>query len=249
MKKIKAHFFWHGKLSLYEYACIASFVHHGFDVIVWSYENLKLPLGATNKNASEILSKDLLFQFEMPKGNVGSIAAFSDLFRLEVIKKCSGWWFDTDCICLKNVEEFFKLNNFQNVVAGWEDKKLINNAVISMTPELSEKCINKINLLSKENNNRFKWGQTGPGLITSVVEENNLFNEILPSSMFYPIHWKNALDVIDPEKTEEVEQKCVNSNVYHYWSEIFSRNNIDKSILPTKDTFLFKHFDYYIKTY
>ena len=107
MKKIIAHFFWHGNLSLYEYSCIGSFVKNDFDVIVWSYDKLLLPPGAKNKDANDVLSKELLFKFEMPKGNLGSIAAFSDLFRLEVIKKFGGWWFDTDCICIKD-QKFFQ---------------------------------------------------------------------------------------------------------------------------------------------
>jgi hypothetical protein len=243
MKKITAHFFWHGNLSLYEYGCISSFVKNNFNVNVWSYDQLKLPNGATHMDASKVLSKDLLFNFEMPKGNVGSIAAFSDLFRLEVIKNFGGWWFDTDCICLRSEEEFRVINNYNNLVAGWENDKIINNAVISMTPALAKTCIDKVNILSKENKNRFKWGETGPSLITSTVKENNLFDEILPSSAFYPINWRNALDALDPNKTDTIETESKNAYVYHYWSEIFSRNKINKLILPQYGSFLYKHFN------
>jgi hypothetical protein len=111
-----------------------------------------------------------------------------------------------------------------------------------MTAELASVCIDKINVLSVENKNRFRWGETGPSLITSIVEQYKLSDEILPSSAFYPVHWKNALDVIDANKTDVVENQSKNSYIYHYWSEIFSRNKINKSIMPQEGSFLYSHF-------
>jgi hypothetical protein len=245
MKKQIAHFFWHGKITLYEYACIGSFVKNNFEVNVWSYDNLKLPTGAINKNAAEILPKEMLFNFEMPRGNAGSLAAFSDVFRLTVIKEKGGWWFDTDCVCLKSQDEFVKLTNDVDIVAGWEDNKTVNNAVIFMSRDLIEKCLGKLKKLCLKNKNIFEWGESGPLLITELVKENNLNSKILPPEKFYPLYFKYAIDALDPSMTLKIESLTKNSFVYHYWSEVFNRKKINKMELPHKDSYLFKYLEPY----
>ena len=60
MKKIKttANFFWsNSDISLYEYAYLKSFLNNNFEVNVYSFQKLKLPKGASLKNAAQILHK------------------------------------------------------------------------------------------------------------------------------------------------------------------------------------------------
>jgi hypothetical protein len=241
MNKQIAHFFWHGDISIYEYACIGSFVKNNFEVNVWSYKPLKLPKGAVNKCAEEILPQTKLLDFEMPKGNMGSLAAFSDMFRLHVIKEKGGWWFDTDCICLAPQDKFLNLSKTNDIVAGWEDENTINNAVIFMSQELVNICIEKLNLLCLKNKNSFRWGECGPQLLTEFIKENNLTSKILPIHSFYPVYFKHAIDALDPLKLLEINALTKESLIYHYWSEIFKRKQINKSELPPAGSFLFNH--------
>ena len=40
--KITANFFWHGsELSIYEKACLRSFLNYGFKVVVYSFERIQ----------------------------------------------------------------------------------------------------------------------------------------------------------------------------------------------------------------
>ena len=37
-------------------------------------------------------------------------SSFANIFRLELLNKYGGWWFDADCICIKNVQDFINFN-------------------------------------------------------------------------------------------------------------------------------------------
>ena len=80
-----ANFFWSGELTFYELSNLLSFKKNGFEVIVWSYEDLNLPKGILQKDASEIISQNYLTSFNQnfQKQNLSS---FSNLFRYELLK-------------------------------------------------------------------------------------------------------------------------------------------------------------------
>ena len=100
-----ANFFWGGELTSYEIANILSFKKNNFKVNVWSYQELDLPDGINLCDASKIISKEYLSKFtqNLQKSNMSS---FSNLFRYKLLIKESGWWFDSDCICLKVLKAF-----------------------------------------------------------------------------------------------------------------------------------------------
>ena len=107
----QANFFWIGNLSNYEILTLKSYISNGFDVKLWTYEN-KIPniaiikdLDLKIENAEKILEEDLIYKFSQGSQKA-SPASFANLFRLHLMIKEGGWWFDLDCICLKNVKEF-----------------------------------------------------------------------------------------------------------------------------------------------
>ena len=121
-----ANFFWVGELTQYEILSFNSFLNNGFNVNLWTYfskwnkknnnllnEKIKL------KDASEIVNESYLMKFtqDSQKSNMSS---FSNLFRFELLKKGYGWWFDSDCICLRNAKDFIKLNNNKQFILGLE---------------------------------------------------------------------------------------------------------------------------------
>ena len=62
--KITANFFWHGsELSIYENACLRSFLNYGFKVVVYSFEKIKLPNNIIYKDANKILKKSEIKKF------------------------------------------------------------------------------------------------------------------------------------------------------------------------------------------
>jgi len=95
MNKI-VHMLWvNGNLSKLQRISASSFIHHGFEVNIWSYnDNINAPKGSKVCNAREILGESRIFKYEN-----GSYAGFSNLFRYAVLSEIGGLWADMDVIC------------------------------------------------------------------------------------------------------------------------------------------------------
>ena len=134
-KNIKtANLFWMGKLSNYEVVCIESFYKKGFETILWTYDSTNAYLndlveGIQIKNAEEIVPKSYLEKFKQ-NNQKNNLSSFSNYFRYKLLTKNGGWWFDTDCYCLKSVDDFIKLAKDKNILIGKTKDNLINGSVI-----------------------------------------------------------------------------------------------------------------------
>jgi hypothetical protein len=238
-----ANFFWAGSsLSLYEENCISSFLKNRFTVNVWSFQQLSLPIGADLKNAKEFFDQDFSLKITQG-GKPGSIAAFSDLFRYKVLEKYGGWWFDTDCICLKDQLEFKELLKNQKIVVGYESENYINGAVLNfINRDLAKEAFDRSMSILEEKKFNIKWGDIGPRLITRLIHENGLVKEIYKEDYFYPIHYKHAMLALDPIHTANINEKVKNSYVYHCWNEILREKNINKNETPPQKSFIYERF-------
>ena len=111
--------FFHGDaLTLLEWICMESFVQHGHNLNVFSYEDLKVPGGVAIQDASQVLPFDEFFMFD------NSPSAFSNIFRYKLILENGGWWVDTDVLCLGN--------NIPDCDYAWahQDPDQINGAIL-----------------------------------------------------------------------------------------------------------------------
>jgi hypothetical protein len=244
--KQTAHFFWHGTMSLYEYLCIGSFVKHNWDVKVWAYEKLDLPTGATQCDASEILSIDELNTFRVWSPHTKSYestgginSGFSDLFRFTLLLKHGGWWFDTDVVCLKDQSQFDALKQNKHIVVGQESKNVINGAVLNFPSKDTNSLILQKCLELCSGTREFGWGAVGPGLITDFSKEQNLSHEAHPQSVFYPIHFYEVDQFFKPELNAQAMRKCKNSYTNHLWNWVLtSKLKIDKNTMPPAGSYL-----------
>ena len=130
-----ANFFWEGELTIYEKTAIYSFVNNGFFVNLWTFSNSKIINQLENKNNIEIKDANLIIS----KKNLGkftqnsqrnNLSSFSNLFRYKILNEFGGWWFDTDCICLKNVQEFKKLTQENDFIIGKSGFDSVNGSVM-----------------------------------------------------------------------------------------------------------------------
>ena len=143
-----ANFFWEGVLTNYEVASINSFVNNNFEVNLWTYSQnsfSKMSKEVKIKDASEILPINLLSSLNQnfQKANYSS---FSNLFRYRLLNVYGGWWFDTDCFCLKNVSEFKNIISGREYVLGLERKNYVGSAVMYFTEtDLLENIENQLN--------------------------------------------------------------------------------------------------------
>lgn len=246
-KSDTANFFWMGNLTIYEIANIESFINKGFKVNIWTYDiNLDfkhLQSKLTIQDASIILDKNLLYRFKQGKQK-SSMSSFSNIFRFELLKKCGGWWFDMDCICIKDVEEFKKLTIENDFIIGREKFDYTGSSVLFFNDEdLLNNLIDATWEIINENNFTFFWGEIGPDLISEIVLKRNLMSETLDPSFFYKISAEkfHLLFKAFPSKNSIVELNLQNSYIVHTWNEMFKRYFIKKTKLAPKNSFLYDH--------
>ena len=244
-KSNTANFFWEGSLTNYEAASINSFVNNGFKVNLWSYGQKtfsKISEKVNIKNASDILSMELLDKLNQnyQKANYSS---FSNLFRYKLLDIYGGWWFDTDCLCQKNVKYFENLISNRDYVLGLEKKDYVGSAVMyfSNTELLNEIEDNAYKLIN-ENKYKLKWGEIGPDLITEVVIKNGLIETVLSPNYFFPVSPNKIQELFDPKINKEEISKLNDSYVCHTWNEMFRKYDINKKVFPPQGSFLYNQF-------
>lgn len=237
-KKVIANFFWDKpQISLFEYCFLKSFLKNNFQVIVYSFEKIKLPPKIKLMDASKILNKKEMNKF-IHQGKKGCAAAFADKFRIELMKRGKGWWFDMDVLCLKKASKFQTLEK-SDFIAGLETPNYINNAVLRITnKDLIEEILREI----KNIGYKIKWGDIGPKLITKIIKKNNYFEKALDKQFFYPIDFKNYNYLLLPRYYEAAKELCKKSFAIHNYNQILNRFGIPKNILPPEGSYLHKKF-------
>lgn len=232
MTKEIANFFWEGKLTKLEKSCIKSFVNNGFEVKLWSYNNLQVD-GAESCDANQVLNRDAVnnFHHDDHSGKTekqSSLAAFSDIFRIAAINKTNGgWWFDADCFCLKSSSEFKVLRAHHNICAGIQYGSLITNGVIYMSKDYSDIYFNQLLNYTISAKNK-KWGVFGPEFLTSFINQFNLKDGVFSKELFYEIGWEEFDHFVDPKLCKEAEERIKDSYVCHIFTTSFNTRNLDK---------------------
>ncbi len=236
-----ANFFWHGvPLSVYERACVGSFVAHGFDVRMWCYQPIDTPAGVGLRDAAEILPLEDLSRYTQ-QGQPRNVAAFTDFFRYELLSRHPGWWFDTDVLCLQDADAFKRFNGAGTV--GREADDLINGAVLQIQDAtLARRLKAKADAVAQASGNSFRWGAVGPILVTEMLAESPGCMDVVQQSAFYPIGWREALLVLDPARAEECASRCQGALAYHVWNEVIRRALVPKCVLPPEGSFLHDAF-------
>lgn len=220
-----------GSLSLYEQMCFASFVKSGYQVHLFTYENVKsVPAGVQILDAREIVPIEN--RWSNP-GAGGSWADFSNQFRYRAIRETGFVWIDADVLAGKQ-----PITAIDGYVMGRESPEMVNGAVLG-APSTS----NFLKQLEKKaevpNLESYVWGSLGPRLITSVVEELDLLDKVQPSTAFYPVQACDSWKFFDPQSADELWEIEHSSSGIHLWNEEFRRARLPvKSFAPPTGSFL-----------
>jgi hypothetical protein len=169
--------FWHGGvLSPYEQFCLKSFVDCGYTVDLYTYDlALAVPAGVRVRDAAELISPDEVFVYQAEGFGKGSPSAFSNYFRYKLLVEKGGWWIDTDVVCLTDripvVDEFF----------ARQDNDIVACGTMYFEPRhpVMVQCLEQARKLGRA----VKWGDTGPHLLTRVLEERGCVDRALPPSV------------------------------------------------------------------
>lgn len=239
-----ANFFWYNnELSNYEKTALNSFKENGFNVNLWVYNQTNVDPYVNVCDANQLIPHDDIIKCKQTgiHGD-GSIAAYSDLIRFKLLNLFPGqWWFDTDCICLKNVNEFEKLQKNKKIILAYQNdaKREINGAVASIPDEdISNKLLLAQQKIVKDKNYRLNWGDIGPSLLTNYINDNDLHQQILNSKYFYPNHFNEFYKIFLPQYTQELIEKTKDSLVIHLWNELFKTIHVDKTKTAPKNSYI-----------
>lgn len=238
-----ANFFWHGKFTRLEKASVKSFINHGFDVNLWSFNGLKVE-GARSRDARDILPTEYLTKFKMVNifrnrvfDNQSSFTAFSDLFRMKVLIPDGGWYFDCDSLCLKDQSVFYKLRlNKQFVICDeyynpGRENRIYNSAFYSSGLHAQNLYDRAIQICEEQD--FLEWGDIGPKLFGDYVDQNDLRKYVLKPFVFHPI-WHSILDLLyDPQKVDIAMEKTKKSLISHVFNGDLSNRGIDKNNPPS----------------
>jgi len=229
--------FWYGKqLSPYQQLCLKSFLDHGHEFILYSYDRLDVPTGVALRDATEFFPRDRVFFYSRGPGT-GSVSAFSNLFRYRLLHDKGGWWTDADVICLsRDVPE-------ADIVFAWQDpsRALVGSAILKFPRE--HHVVAELYKAAQEMGADVEWGQAGPDLVTQLVKQRALDHLALDASLIYPLLPGEAIHALMPVHREAVRGKASRAVFLHLWNEILRRSSVLDTVAPPHGSFLTDLFE------
>jgi hypothetical protein len=232
--------FWHGPITPFAYACLASFARVGASLSVFSYDlGLELPPGVRLEDARRICPDESLVRRYIVNGKP-SIATFADLFRYRMIRETGGCWVDTDVICLISPafagEPYIFCRQADAV-----STLLVNNAVLRLPP--AEPALAELVAMAERAAGvDQKWGAIGPFLLTPVLERHGLYGKALAPHVCYPIEpeqfWKPFL----PSYRDRVAEALRGATLLHLWGEAIAWSGFDVHVCPPVGSYLHECF-------
>jgi hypothetical protein len=210
-------------LSNLERLSIQSFLDHGHQYHLYAYQDVAdLPVGAVLKDANEIFSASMIFQYRDRK----TYAAFSNVFRYRLLLDRGGIWADTDVVSLRPLdltgEHVFASEpvlrrdgaGFDTIVSTCLIKAPIGSPVMAHALQTS---------LSKDWS-AVRWGELGPRLLAPLVADHGLQCCVHPPAVFCsigPLEWRRFIDLHPPSLPAE-------AYALHFWNEMWRRADQNK---------------------
>jgi mannosyltransferase OCH1-like enzyme len=201
-----------------EQLSIASFLQNGHEYHLFTYEKpLNVPAGTIIREAREILPESAIFQYK----NRPSYAGFSNFFRYKLLLERGGWFADTDMICLQPLHfaEDYVFSSEMN--SGGET----TNVGVIKAPVGSDAMAYAWSVCQGKDPNKIVWGETGPRLMSEVVEKYRLDKYQKPYYIFCPIHFSDWHKVLEPYVAALPEA----AYAIHLWNEMWRLNHQDKN--------------------
>ena len=243
-----------GNLSWLEQLCIRSFLDHGHEVTLYTYEGVaNAPEGTVVADAAAMFPRA---EFIVHRAS-GSSALHSDVFRYHMIARTGRVWIDCDMLCLRPWR--FPSGH----VYGWEKPgRLVCGAALGLpagSPALAAllafcddpspvppwypaKEQARLHALRAEGRpvgaGDLPWGVWGPDALTHFLRETGEIAQALPQAAFYPIPFPDRRDLLAPGDPVEARlgRECLG---VHLWNRRLRRRLITHhGGLPDPDSFV-----------
>jgi len=222
--------FWLGcVLRPCEMLCMKSFIDHGHEFDLYSYESPAVPEGVRLLKADEILPRSEVFFYRSGRGR-GSVACFANMFRYRLLLLRGGWWVDTDVVCLSS-----KIPDSETFLER-ESEELICNAVMKFP--VGHPFVKALYEKSCEAGRDLTWGQTGPQLVSALARQMGLWDQTELQKCAYPIHWEEAFLPVTRSGYRATCEKTRSASFLHLWNEVFRRKGSLALHYPPNGSFL-----------
>ena len=211
---------WIGReLSAMEQLSLASFIAHGHEYHLYTYEQvLNVPQNVVIRDAEEILPRARAFQYSEHR----TWSGFANFFRYKLLLERGGWWADTDLVCLAPFEfsdEYVFSSEFS------VGRQMVNIGAIK-APAASEIMAYNWSVCQKKDPARLVWGETGPALMEEAVERFSMQRHVKPWKVFCPIGFREWRKIIDPRAEDSFSTE---TRAVHLWHEMWRSANQDKN--------------------
>lgn len=192
-----------------------SVVAQGHRLTLYTYGEVGgVPEGVVLADAVTILPRSAIIAHHS-----GSVALFSDRFRIELQRQGKGIWLDTDVYLLAPLSVDAAGHLF-----GWIEPGLLGAGVLALPPDspliapilgLFERPYipdwlripDRLRAHWREWGEgavdlaRLPWGVAGPLALTALARRNRLLDRAQPQNAFYPYGWREATWVFDPSRS------------------------------------------------
>jgi hypothetical protein len=194
-----------------------------------------VPPGCELRDARRILDPSEVYLDQSPE-HFGTVSGFANLFRYALLHELGGWWADTDVVCLAR-----DIPETTYVFAAHDGT--IQNAIIRLPAgsDLTAVALRRARDAGKAR----PFGGTGPVLLTEVVQELGLGEHAWNEERLYPVAWKDALAVFDPDQAQQVARKAAKASFLHLWNEVLRVHGILKTVRPPSGSFLGELYNRY----
>jgi Glycosyltransferase sugar-binding region containing DXD motif/Alpha 1,4-glycosyltransferase conserved region len=211
------------RLSTLERLSIQSFVDHGHQYHLYTYQELPdLPAGAMLRDANEIFPASEIFQYPDRK----SYAAFANVFRYKLLFERGGVWADADVVCLRPfdlVDEYVFASETIEMRDMQGPRTLVTSCVIKAPPGSHATAVSLRMALARDRAT-LRWGEIGPRLVAQVVEMQGLERFVQPPTAFCPIPYRHWRQLIDPQPPA-LPAGCY---AIHFWNEMWRLADQDR---------------------
>ena len=240
------------RMTELEWACLASFVHHGAEVELYSDRPRAVPRGVIVSDMREVL-RDVVRYGPRSGDHVGSLAVSADLGRMAALRRHGGWWVDTDVICLRpfgpidsgfrvawetddNTEAHRARANVAVMRADPGDvivKRLHERAHYPLFGSPWERPLRRLwNVWAFRDTWRYPgnvpWGHTaGPRALTAALRHYGRTAEVMARETFYPVRWEDWA-TIPKMSNEALHALAASSYAVHLWADAYAVASVDR---------------------
>ena len=228
------------RLRWIERLAIQSYLNNGWRFQLYVYDDPdNVPEGCEVLDATTIIPAKEIFREGMNSGaHAGSIGAFSDLFRYQLLYMRGGMWTDTDVINLKKFEPDGQRFVCTEIVdAGLTSVNGAMMAAPAGDPFLARACERSRELLASAEGMFFT--RIGPYLLAELLVEMGVDTiDLMPPGFLSPVSWMNAGSLLQPFNAVMARREFRDAVNLHVYTEIWRTLGLGLDRPPRPDTFI-----------